>query len=65
MVMDRRLFLALAAGCSAANLVFFKATAQTKDAKEIRIGYQKSGIFPAVKQRKTLESVFNPQGIEI
>jgi sulfonate transport system substrate-binding protein len=33
--------------------------------KEVRIGYQKGGIFPAVKQRRTVEEAFGPLGIEV
>lgn len=33
--------------------------------KEIRIGFQKAGIFPAVKARQTLEKVFKPRGIDV
>lgn len=32
---------------------------------EIRIGTQKGGFFPAVRQRHTLENAFKPLGIEI
>src|SRR6201982_2634558 len=32
---------------------------------EIRIGTQKGGFFPAVRQRQTLENAFRPLGIEI
>ena len=32
---------------------------------EIRIGTQKGGFFPAVRQRHTLEDTFKPLGIEI
>lgn len=32
---------------------------------EIRIGTQKGGFFPAVRQRQTLENAFKPLGIEI
>jgi sulfonate transport system substrate-binding protein len=32
---------------------------------EIRIGTQKGGFFPAVRQRRTLEEAFKPLGIEI
>ena len=35
------------------------------EAKTIRIGYQKAGIFTVVKQRQTLEAAFKPQGIAI
>ena len=40
------------------------AQAQDKPA-EIRIGTQKGGFFPAVRQRRTLEEAFKPLGIEI
>jgi sulfonate transport system substrate-binding protein len=40
------------------------AEAQNKPA-EIRIGTQKGGFFPAVRQRHTLEDAFKPLGIEI
>jgi sulfonate transport system substrate-binding protein len=33
--------------------------------KDIRIGTQKGGFFPAVKQRRTVEDAFAPSGIEI
>ena len=42
------------------------APARVKDRPtEIRIGTQKGGLFPAVRQRQTLENVFKPLGIEI
>jgi sulfonate transport system substrate-binding protein len=40
------------------------AHAEDKPA-EIRIGTQKGGFFPAVRQRQTLENAFKPLGIEI
>ena len=33
--------------------------------KEIRIGTQKGGFFPSVRQRHSLEDVFQPLGIEV
>lgn len=38
--------------------------AQDKPA-EIRIGTQKGGFFPAVRQRRTVEDAFKPLGIEV
>lgn len=32
---------------------------------EIRVGTQKGGFFPAVRQRQTLENAFKPLGIEV
>jgi len=40
------------------------ARAEDKPA-EIRIGTQKGGFFPAVRQRQTLENAFKPLGIEV
>jgi sulfonate transport system substrate-binding protein len=40
------------------------AQGQDKPA-EIRIGTQKGGFFPAVRQRRTVEDAFKPLGIEI
>ncbi len=33
--------------------------------REIRIGYQKAGIFPAVKQRRTVEDAVRVQGLSV
>lgn len=41
------------------------APASAEPLKEIRIGFQKAGIFPAVKQRGTLEKVFKEKGITV
>jgi sulfonate transport system substrate-binding protein len=41
------------------------APANAGDVKEIRIGYQKSGLLPVLKQRQTLDAVFKPQAIAI
>jgi len=44
----------------------FAAPAYAEDKlAEIRIGTQKGGFFPAVRQRQTLETAFKPLGIEI
>jgi sulfonate transport system substrate-binding protein len=47
-----------------ATVLAAPARAEDKPA-EIRIGTQKGGFFPAVRQRQTLESAFKPLGIEI
>ena len=41
------------------------APASAEPLKEIRIGFQKAGIFPAVKLRGTLEKVFKDKGITV
>jgi sulfonate transport system substrate-binding protein len=47
-----------------AALAISPAQAEDKPA-EIRIGTQKGGFFPAVRQRHTVEDAFKPFGIEI
>ena len=47
-----------------AALAITPAQAQDKPT-EIRIGTQKGGFFPAVRQRHTVEDAFKPLGIEI
>ncbi|KRR16327.1 ABC transporter substrate-binding protein [Bradyrhizobium lablabi] len=49
-----------------ASLAVVPAQAQSTDRPtEIRIGTQKGGFFPAVRQRHTVEDAFKPLGIEI
>ena len=49
-----------------ASLAISPAHVQAQDKPtEIRIGTQKGGFFPAVRQRHTVEDVFKPLGIEI
>ena len=49
-----------------ASLAISPAQAQAQDKPtEIRIGTQKGGFFPAVRQRRTVEDAFKPLGIEI
>ena len=49
-----------------ASLAISPAHAQAQDKPvEIRIGTQKGGFFPAVRQRHTVEDAFKPLGIEI
>jgi sulfonate transport system substrate-binding protein len=47
-----------------AALAISPARAEDKPA-EIRIGTQKGGFFPAVRQRHTMEDAFKPLGIEV
>ena len=61
--MKRREFLQLSAG-AVAVLLSERAYAQSAP-KDIRIGTQKGGFFPAVRQRRALENAFQPEGIEI
>lgn len=62
--MKRREFLQLSIGTAAVAALSSHARAEAAP-KEIRIGTQKGGFFPAVRQRHTIEDVFKPPGIEI
>ena len=61
--MKRREFLQLSIGTAAVAALSSHARAEAAP-KEIRIGTQKGGFFPAVRQRHTIEDVFKPLGIE-
>ncbi|WP_184256332.1 aliphatic sulfonate ABC transporter substrate-binding protein [Rhodopseudomonas rhenobacensis] len=39
--------------------------AAADDLKEVRIGFQRAGIFPATKQRHTVEDAFKSRGIDV
>jgi sulfonate transport system substrate-binding protein len=63
-----RLSLLLSLGAAAVTALSLQARAEAapkETPKEIRIGTQKGGFFPAVKARHTVEDVFKPLGIEI
>src|SRR5882757_984954 len=54
----------IGAALLAASLAISPAHAEDKPT-EIRIGTQKGGFFPAVRQRHTVEDAFRPLGIEV
>jgi sulfonate transport system substrate-binding protein len=62
--MKRREFLTLSLGTAAIAALSSQARGEAAP-KEIRIGTQKGGFFPAVKARHTVEDVFKPLGIDI
>ncbi|MCJ9702157.1 MULTISPECIES: sulfonate ABC transporter substrate-binding protein [unclassified Bradyrhizobium] len=62
--MQRRDFLRLSAGTAAAAAFASRANAQNA-VKEIRIGYQKTGVLVIARQQASLEKHFTPQGIEV
>lgn len=41
------------------------SAAQAGGLTEVRIGFQKGGVLPAVKQRRTVEDTFKPLGVEV
>ena len=61
-MINRRHILSGAAAVAGASVL--PAFAQEKPA-EIRIGTQKGGFFPAVRQRGTIEQAFKPLGVNI
>jgi len=62
--MKRREFLQLSFGSAALATLPAYASADAVP-KEIRIGTQKGGFFPAVRQRHTVENVFKPLGVDV
>ena len=66
--MKRREFLKLSLGAASVAALSSQArgeAAPKETPKEIRIGTQKGGFFPAVKARHTVEDVFQPLGVDI
>lgn len=57
--------LMLIAAALATLVVAAPQSLRADDLKEVRIGFQKAGIFPAVKQRHTVENAFKDRGIEV
>lgn len=62
--MQRRDFLKLSVGTAAAA-AFASGTNAQGAVKEIRIGYQKTGVLVITRQRAALEKHFAPQGIDV
>lgn len=65
MLQTRRSIFLGAIAAVAAFSVFGGSAADAQQLKEVRIGFQKAGIFPAVKQRRTVEDALKPRGIEV
>lgn len=63
--MQRRDFLKLSVGTAAAAALASPAIAQGAAVKEIRIGYQKTGVLVITRQQAALEKHFTPRGIEV
>jgi sulfonate transport system substrate-binding protein len=64
MAMKRREFLKMSFGTAAVAALSSHARAEAVP-KEIRVGTQKGGFFPAVKARHTVENVFAPLGVDV
>lgn len=63
--MQRRDFLKLSIGTAAAAAFASPAIAQGAALKEIRIGYQKTGVLVITRQQAALEKHFASKGIEV
>src|SRR3954447_5735729 len=66
--MQRRDFLKLSVGTAAVAAFASRANAQGTSqgaVKEIRVGYQKTGVLVITRQQASLEKHFNPQGIDV
>jgi sulfonate transport system substrate-binding protein len=63
--MQRRDFLKLSVGTAAAAAFASPVVAQGAAVKEIRIGYQKTGVLVITRQQAALEKHFTPRGIEV
>lgn len=63
--MHRRSFLTGALAAGATWAIASPSNAQAQAPKELRIGYQKSGVLLIAKQQKLLEKKFEPLGIAV
>lgn len=55
----------LVAAAAALGLFGALGSASADELKEVRIGFQKAGIFPAVKARGTLENILKAKGLTV
>jgi sulfonate transport system substrate-binding protein len=62
MISRRTSLAAVAAGILSLGLA---GPLSASELKEVRIGFQKAGYFPAVKDRRTLEETFKPKGLTV
>jgi sulfonate transport system substrate-binding protein len=65
MIQTRRSFAAGVAVALLGSISIAASSAAAQQLKEVRIGFQRAGIFPAVKQRHTVEDALRPRGIEV
>ena len=65
MSQTRRTLIASAALAVLGSIAIAAPPAAAEPLKELRIGFQRAGLFPAVKQRRTVEDALKPCGIEV
>jgi len=65
MSQTRRSFAAGVAFALLGSISIAASPAVAQQLKEVRIGFQRAGIFPAVKQRHTVEDALKSRGIEV
>jgi sulfonate transport system substrate-binding protein len=65
MSLNRRAVIAGAVLALLGSVGIASTSAAAQQLKEVRIGFQRAGIFPAVKQRRTVEDALKPRGIEV
>jgi len=65
MSQTRRALIAVAALAVLGSAMPASSPVAAEPLKEIRIGFQRAGIFPAVKQRRTVEDALKPRGIDV
>ena len=61
----RRTLIAGAALALLGSMGIASSPVAAQQLKEVRIGFQRAGLFPAVKQRHTVEDALKPRGIEV
>jgi sulfonate transport system substrate-binding protein len=65
MSQTRRGLIANAALALVGSIGIASSPVAAQQLKEVRIGFQRAGLFPAVKQRHTVEDALKPRGIEV
>jgi len=65
MSQTRRTFVAGVALALLGSMGLSPSPVAAQQLKEVRIGFQRAGLFPAVKQRHTVEDALKPRGIEV
>jgi sulfonate transport system substrate-binding protein len=65
MSQTRRTLIAGAALALLGSMAIAPSPVAAQQLKEVRIGFQRAGLFPAVKQRRTVEDALKPRGLDV